>query len=77
LSSLNSGLDQAEQRQAQIGQGFAALGDLSAEGLLARGAITQGQFSSAVNIQNATFQTPSDADLVAQAVLAGTGVRSR
>jgi hypothetical protein len=75
LSNLNNQLDDYEQRQAQIGQGFAALGDLSPEGLLARGAITPGQFSSAVNIQNATFQTPSDADRVAQAVLAGTGVR--
>jgi hypothetical protein len=76
LSSLNSGLDEAERRNQAILSQVPLLS--AAEGTSVISDFFQpGQKGGIVQIQNATFQTPSDADRVAQAVLAGTGVRLR
>jgi hypothetical protein len=69
LANLNNQLDLVEERQAQ-----ALISQETFREQFTPGAAASSS-ASLVTIQNATFQTPSDADRVAQAVVSASSVR--
>ena len=73
LANLNSSLDQTEQRLESQRRGFEGLDTIAIPGVQSSGVSSTGQ--PVFTIQNATFQTPSDADRVAQAVVSASSVR--
>jgi hypothetical protein len=73
LSTLNSGLDEAERKLESQRRGFEGLDTIAIPGVRSSGVSSTGQ--PVFTIQNATFQTPSDADRVAQAVVSASSVR--
>jgi hypothetical protein len=73
LANLNSSLDQTEQRLESQRRGFEGLDTIAIPGVQSSSVSSTGQ--PVFTIQNATFQTPSDADRVAQAVVSASSVR--